>query len=516
MTPPRYTPSSSRHAGVGILTNQPAIDAQSQVEDGSSPGPALLTVILAAILLARLLAIVVTATDLHYEEAQHWFWSRSFDFGDHSRPPIFMWLIGLATSLCGDGVACIRFPSPIMATAAAFLVYALADRLYDRHVAFWAAIVYATLPAVSAFAMVMMPEGLLAVLLIAGLFMLSVHFDRPSPLTGLALGIVVGLGLLADSAMAYLPICAALYVAATRSLRPILRAPGTWLAIAVALVIVAPTLLWNAQNEFSTLAETLSLQGWSFERPNADSIIVFVVLQFVLFGPILLFVLLRSVLARRTTSARPAADRFLLFHSIPILLYVLFEAVFFKGLAHWTLPAYPAAAIFVTALLLRHDFRRLLMVSTGLHVAGLLAILGFSVFADRFADVPAINRLVGWKGFAENLADAAGVSDVKIVILRGGDQVSESIYYLRDGDLDIRAFKPRGRVAEDDFERRQSWAYGDPDTILLATRRDPASFGIPPGGAEKLGEFQVPLFLSRDRIFALYRVNPPAENTFPQ
>jgi len=64
-----------------------------------------------------------------------------------------MWLVGLATSACGDSVVCIRWPSPIVATIAAFIVYALGYRLYDRHTAFWATIVYATLPAVSVFSM---------------------------------------------------------------------------------------------------------------------------------------------------------------------------------------------------------------------------------------------------------------------------------------------------------------------------------------------------------------------------
>lgn len=499
-----------------ILTSQTAIEAPARAEDGSTPGLALLAAILALILLARLLAIVFTATDLHYEEAQHWFWSRSFGFGDFSQPPIFMWLIGLTTSACGDGVVCLRLPSPVLATAAAFLVYALAARLYDRFVAFWAAIVYATLPAVSAFSMVMMPEGLLAVFFVAGLLVLSVHLDRPTPITGAAFGLIIGLGLLADSAMAYLPICTALYLTATPDLRATLRAPETWLALAIAIVIITPSFFWNAQNEFIAIEETLSLQGWSFKIPDPDSTIVFVALQFVLFGPILLFVLLRSVLARRTLTPRPSADRFLLFHSVPILTFVLFEAVFFKARAHWTLPAFPAAAIFVTALLLRHGFRRLLRVSTGLHVVAMAAVLTFSLFADRFAGIPAINRVVGWGSFAENLADAADLSDVKIVVLSGGDQVSESIYYLRDTDLEIRAFKPRGRIPDNDFERQRSWAYGDPDTVLLATRRDPVSFGIPLGGAETLGEFKVPVYLSRNQIFTLYRVNPPAETTFPQ
>ncbi len=503
-------------AGGRTLTSGIAIEARPAAEDGSAPGLALLALLLAAILALRVLGLAFSAADLHYDEARYWFWSHEFDFGYFSRPPALMWLIGLVTATCGDSELCIRLPSPIIATATAFLIYALALRLYDRRVAFWASIVYATLPAVSAFAMVALPETFLAFFLTAGLLLLSVHLDRPTYLSGLGLGVVVGLGLNTDYAMVYLPICSAIFLAATPDLRHVARAPATWLAVAIAALIVAPNLLWDAQNELITLGQALALTGFSFKRLNPDATLVFLGLQFILFGPILLFVLLRSVLARRTITPRVASDRFLLFHSVPILAAMLFQAIFFRAKAHWTMPAFPAAAVFVTALLLRHGFVRLLTLSTGIHAAIMAAIVGLGIFADRFAEVPYGNRLIVWKGFADGLSRAAAVSDVKTVVLRGTDQVSESLYYLRGSDLEIRAFSPRGRSPTDDFERRLSWAYGDTETVLLATGRDPSAFGIPLGAADKIGEFPVQPYLNADRIFSLYRVNPPAENTFPQ
>ena len=201
---------------------------------------------------------------------------------------------------------------------------------------------------------------------------------------------------------------------------------------------------------------------------------------------------------------------------MPILAVLLIEALLFRAKAHWALPAFPAAAVFVTALLLRHGFQRLLLISTGFHLAALAGIIALSVFADRLAAVPAVNSLVGWKDFAEKLAEAAAVSDVNTVVLRGGSQVAEATYYLRGTDIEIRAFSPRGRRPTNDFENRLGWAYGDPQTILLATGHDPSAFGIPLGTADKIGEFPVQSYLSEDGIFSLYRVNPPAETTFPQ
>jgi hypothetical protein len=196
---------------------------------------------------------------------------------------------------------------------------------------------------------------------------------------------------------------------------------------------------------------------------------------------------------------------------------MLIEAVFFRARAHWTLPAFPAAAVFVTALLLRHGFVRLLQLSTAIHAAILLAIISLGVFADRLAGFPLDTRMTGWREFADGLSRAAAVSDVDVVVLRGSDQVSEMLYYLRGTDLEIRAFNPRGRSPSNEFERRRSWAYGDPDPVLLATARDPSAFGIPLGAADKIGEFPARSSgLSPDLLYSLYRVNPPAEDAFPQ
>ena len=427
-----------------------------------------------------------------------------------------MWLLGAATAVCGDSEICLRLPASIVATINAFLIYALARRLYDRQVAFWAAIVYATLPAVSLFAVTAMPEVLLAFFIIAGLLALANHFDRPTISSGIVLGFVLGLGFLTDYAMAYLPFCTLLYVAATRQTHGILQAPGTWLAVAIAVLVAAPSFAWNGQSELISLAQALSFVSWNSWGFKPDATLLFIGLQFALFGPILLFVLLSSVLARRNPAPRASADRFLLFHSVPILAVLLVQVLIFKAKAHWALPAFPAATVFVTALLLRHGYQRLVLISTALHVGVMAGVLTLSIFADRFADVPAFNRLLGWREFAQEMERVASVSEVNQIVISGGNKVSESIYYLRDADLEILAFNPRGRRATDEFERRHSWAYGDPETILLATARDPTAYGIPIGTADKIGEFPVQSFLSEEGIFSLYRVNPPTETELPQ
>ncbi len=493
------------------LTRDMAFGAGPAAGDGRRRELILLFAALGAILLLRLLGIGFASIDLHYEEARQWFLSLGLAGSVWNNPPLPIWLTGLATNLCGDGAVCLRVPSALVSVAGAGLAYGAALQLYDRRTAVLAAIAYATLPVISAFAMVAIPEALLGFFAAAAIWALAVHFDRPTPLTGLAVGLAFGLGLLTDDGMGWLAACTLLYLAMVAQARFALKAPGTWLAIVIALAMVAPRLLTNVGTEIADLGNFFRTGGRLLGHLDPDEALAFILLQFLLFGPVFLFVFLRSVVARYNIVPRNPADLFLLYHAVPIFAAILVLSFFRQGTSHYTLPAYPAAVIFVTALLLRHGYRRLFFGSIALHAVIMTAIVGVAIFAGRTAEPPGLNRLLGWEDFAEGLSRAASVSDVNTVVLRSGDQVYEALYYLRGRPLEIRAFRPRGRQPVDDVDRQRSWAYGDSETVLLATGQDPSTFGIPLDAIDKIGEFPVQSYLSSSGVFSLYRINPPAD-----
>jgi hypothetical protein len=94
----------------------------------------------------RLAANAFADTDLFFDEAQYWFWSRELAFGYYSKPPLIGWIIRGATEICGQGEACIRAPSALFHAATALLVYAIGRTLYDARIGFWSGLTYATLP----------------------------------------------------------------------------------------------------------------------------------------------------------------------------------------------------------------------------------------------------------------------------------------------------------------------------------------------------------------------------------
>ena len=68
--------------------------------------------------LMRLVALAISPVALYADETQYWIWSREFDWGYFSKPPMIAWLIAASTTLLGDSDFAVRlvFPPPDKST----------------------------------------------------------------------------------------------------------------------------------------------------------------------------------------------------------------------------------------------------------------------------------------------------------------------------------------------------------------------------------------------------------------
>src|SRR4029079_7212204 len=88
----------------------------------------------------RLKSNSFAVTDLVFNEAQYWSWSRELDFGYFSKPPLLAWLIRAMSELCGQGEACLRSFPPVFFTLATWFVFLTGRTLYGTRTGFWSAI----------------------------------------------------------------------------------------------------------------------------------------------------------------------------------------------------------------------------------------------------------------------------------------------------------------------------------------------------------------------------------------
>ena len=475
----------------------------------------ILGLVLAGLLAFRMAALALNQTDLFFDEAQYWSWSQEPAFGYFSKPPLIAWIIKAMTDLCGSGETCVRAASPLLYTGAAVFIYLAGARLYDAATGFWSAILFATVPGISFSASIISTDVPL-ILCWCGALFFWIKFQETRKLGwALALGLALGLGLLAKYAMIYFLLCAGLYLLTTPKARWTLANTGTWLALALAGLLIAPNLIWNADVGWITLGHTAANAKWAGELFKPLKMLEFIGAQFGVFGPIMMGLLVWIVFrAARERPSRP--DRMLLYFAIPVIAIITIQALISRAHANWAAVAYPAATILVTATLLRLDLKLLFRATLALHAVILLALAAGNALAPTLilpgrADPYA--RVLGWQGVADVTGRELRANPYGSVLTEDRLVTAELLYYLRDQPVPIRAWKP-GDHPRDHFELTRPFTAASGEPALLVTLR-PTQIHVTDHfeTVEPLGEIKVPAGPKSSRtvrLFALsgYRKQP--------
>ena len=453
-----------------------------------------LLVFLGAILVIRLLALYFAKTDLFFDEAQYWSWSRDLAFGYFSKPPLIAWLIRLTTGICGDAEWCVRAPSPILYTVTSIFLFLAARALYDARIGFWSAVVFATLPAASFSSLLISTDVPLILCWTLAFYGWVRLIDTRKLGFAVLIGASIGLGLLAKYAAAYFVLCVAIDAWRDPRARDALRGGRGLVALAIALLFLAPNLAWNASHSFATFSHTAQNAGWKGLPFNLGDALEFLGSQFAVFGPIL-FAVLVVVAWRAFRRGCEQPECRLLAFSVPVILLLVVQALLSRALANWAAAAYPAATILVTAALLR-DWPRLFRISLWLHIGAGLVITIAPLFAPRITALtgPEWNpyaRVIGWRDLAESTRRLAEAQGAKTVLADNREMTAELLYYLRDSSLPI-AIWFREDVPRNHFEMTRPFTKASPDPVLYVTLNRTSSVLKRFDSAEVIGEQAFP------------------------
>ena len=432
-------------------------------------------VILALLLGFRIFALSVNATDLFFDEAQYWDWSRTLAFGYFSKPPLIAWLIRGATATCGMDEFCIRLPSPVFHTVTAFFIFLTGRKLYGAQTGFWSGVLYVILPGVSFSSGLISTDVPLLAAFAAALYFYVSLFEKANWPNALGLGVALGLGLLSKYAMAFF--FAGIFVHALLVPDDRRRMPFRQLGVATAigLAILSPNLIWNSFNGFATLGHTAANANWSGQLFHPIKMLEFIAVQFGVFGPVL-FAGYLVILYRWMKDGLPAPDRLLLAFSLPILLAIAGQALLKHAEGNWAATAYVAASVLLAATLVRDGSGRTLGSSIVIHGVVLLSLAFGLAIAPKLTVLPLFSpqmRIIGWHKLADAVrdeiarADAAG-APYKALLTDERALTAELLYYLRDLTLPMTAWQ-EGPSATDHYEMTMRISKATPDPVLYIT-----------------------------------------------
>jgi membrane-associated phospholipid phosphatase len=392
--------------------------------------------VVVALTIVRLVGLRFSIVDLFPDEARYWAWAQTPALGYFSKPPLIAWIIAEVSRICGNSEWCVRAASPVLYGGTAIIGYLIARQLYDERAGFWAGLCVALSTGVVFSARIISTDVPLlffwALALLAWVKLRAEGSWRWSVVMGVALGC----GLLAKYAMIYFLlgiVCASFLDSAARGM---LRRGHIWFALAIAAIIFAPNLIWNATHDFITFRHTASNvvgDGLSFNplRP-----VGFLASQFGVCGPVVFAVFLLSLI-RYSRPQLQSSDRVMFAFALPPLVVVTLAAFFTSVKANWAAPSGLAITIPAVALLVRQQQWRWLQISVAIGLATQIVLITTDIFADRvsvpFLPNPDVyHRTMGWKATANVVRQSAVGNGARTVVGDDGNVVASLVYYLRD------------------------------------------------------------------------------------
>ena len=301
--------------------------------------------LIAALLIFRVAALLISPWGLHGDEAQYWAWSKDLDWGYFTKPPLIAWTIWTTTSIFGDAEWAVRISSPLLHSITAFVIFRTARLAFDAKTGFWAAAIYLLMPAL------WLSSGIVSTdvsLLLCWALAMNAWLHLREKVTwprALQLGVAVGFGLLAKYAMLFfLPALGLAFLFDRPSRRGLNNLKG-YAAGLITFLIFLPNILWNFAHDFATVthtADNANMQGGiPFHPMELGS---FWGDQLVVFGPVtLVLYVLALIAAFRGKLDRPAM--WIAIFGISPLIIISLQALMSRANANWAVTTYVAGSI---------------------------------------------------------------------------------------------------------------------------------------------------------------------------
>ena len=321
-------------------------------------------ILIGGMLVLRLLQVLASPLELYADEAQYWRWSETLAWGYYSKPPMIAWVIATSTALFGDSEWAIRLAAPLLHAFSASILFLLARRMFGNSAALFTTLTYVFMPGVVLSSSVIATDGVLFPFWVLSLYLY--WRLRESDLGWLGtclLGLSLGLGFLSKYAMLYFVIGLALTSLVDRPSRRALFSRRGGVSLGLALLVLAPHLLWNAQNGFETVSHTVDNANLGGSLFNLENLPVFLTDQAGVFGPVAFIMLIAALtfvrpqprLADLGAQADSSQSRelWLACFIVPVILIIAFQAVLSRAHANWAATAYPAASVLIGGFLVR-------------------------------------------------------------------------------------------------------------------------------------------------------------------
>jgi hypothetical protein len=299
--------------------------------------------------------------DLAPDEAHYWDWSRHLDWSYYSKGPLVAYLIragcGIAGTwsqqLTGSAMLAVRLPAVLCGGFLLGSIYILSLQVFGRPSLALATLALAvTLPVVTAGALLMTIDAPFTCCWGWALVLGHRAVFRGSSWAWPALGLVLGLGILAKYTMVLWVVSLILFLLWTPSQRKLLRRPAFWIMLAVAGACSLPIVGWNIQHDWVSLRHVIGQAGFG-RQPRVLWLgpLEYVGVQFGLLLGFWFVAWAAAMVAYRPWRETDIGVRYLWWMSAPVFVTFLLFSLKTREEPNWPVTAYLSGLVLATGWL---------------------------------------------------------------------------------------------------------------------------------------------------------------------
>jgi len=396
----------------------------------------------------RLCYATIAPFDLVHDEAYYWDWSRQFDWGYFSKPPMVAWLIALSTSLGGSSALFVRLPAVMIGTVGLVWMYFLAAHFYGRKAGCFAVCVAAATPGNAAMSLLMTIDAPFLFCWGAALCAFWRLFEPGSQrrLWLAAAVATVGLGLLSKQMMIVFLVLGGVFLLSGREDRRELLRPTYWLWFSGSILFLSPVLWWNHRNGWVTVQHTwghFGGEGLGFWK-RLVSFLEFLGGQLGVVSPVTFFLLLAVLWAAVKAIPRlERKERYLFtFSGLPLIAFLVLSLIQ-RVEPNWPAAFYLAAIVLTVGVALKkvdlpvlpevHESSVVLAVAIGATFVAVTYLVPFG-FGLEGSNLDLAVRLRGWRQLGETVGGRIALlpkpDETFVMVTEGRALASELAFYL--------------------------------------------------------------------------------------
>jgi 4-amino-4-deoxy-L-arabinose transferase-like glycosyltransferase len=369
-------------------------------------------VLLLALGVTALRLIAATTLHLTEDEAYYRLWAQHLQLGYLDHPPMIAWWIRAGEQLFGDTPLGVRFLAALASGLNTWLIGDLAVRLgAGRRTAFRAALWYNATLTVCLGGMLATPDAPASLFWTITLWALARFWGDRRGGWWLVAGLSAGLAVMSKYSGLFLAPGVLLWLVLAPGGRAELRRPWPWLAVALAALVFAPNVVWNAQHGWLTFDKQFGrVAPHGFTLAHLGELIG---AQLLLFTP--LMAVYAAIGIRQGWRERQDAGAVQLLlpiaTSAPFAAYLVIHSLHDRVQGHWPVPLFGALAICAAVAAERFGetprARRLRAVAPAVGFIAAAALVGpFALpepnFLGRYDPTLALR---GWPQFAREVED---------------------------------------------------------------------------------------------------------------